>query len=83
LFGATVEWNAAKRTVTATKGSTQIVLTINSKTAQINQHDVALLSPPIILRSHTLIPFRFVAEAFGYDVEWNDKYHRVNIKTLN
>jgi Leucine-rich repeat (LRR) protein len=83
LFGADVQWDGATGTVTATHDSTQIVLTINSKKAQINHRDVTLLAEPILLKDHTLIPFRFVAEAFGYDVEWNDKNRWVMIKTVN
>ncbi|MDF2651684.1 MAG: hypothetical protein K0Q73_7489, partial [Paenibacillus sp.] len=79
LFGADVRWDEATRSVTATHGNTQIVLTINSKIAQINNQDVELQAEPIIVKEHTMIPSRFVAEAFGYDVDWNDKNRWVMI----
>ncbi|MEF2248102.1 stalk domain-containing protein [Paenibacillus sp. IITD108] len=81
LFGADIKWDGKARTVTATNGDNKIVLTINSKTAQINNREVSLVAEPIIQQGRTLVPFRFVAEAFGYDVKWNDKNRWVMINT--
>jgi hypothetical protein len=81
LFGADVQWDGVTRKVTATLGDNQIELTINSKTAQVNHHEVDLLAEPIILNDHTMVPFRFVAEAFGFIVQWDEKNRWVMINT--
>jgi hypothetical protein len=83
LFGADVQWDGATRKVTATLGDTKIELTINSKLAYVNGHAVNIVAEPIIQNDHTLIPFRFVAEAFGFKVLWDEKNRWVMINTVS
>jgi hypothetical protein len=44
---------------------------------------VNLVAEPIIQNDHTMIPFRFVAEAFGFKVQWDEKNRWVLINTIN
>jgi Leucine-rich repeat (LRR) protein len=83
LVGADVQWDGATRKVTATLGETKIELTINSKIALVNGQAVNLVAEPIIQNDHTMIPFRFVAEAFGFKVQWDEKNRWVLINTVN
>ena len=69
--GALVEWDDATNTVTATKGDTVVILTIDSIYPTINGEIVELDQPGIIVNNRTLAPLRFVAEAFGGEVEWD------------
>ncbi len=48
-----------------------ILLTIDSKEAKINNSVVILDAPAQIVNGRTMVPLRFVAEAFGCSVEWN------------
>ncbi len=67
----------AKWTEAAPK--TAMVLTIGEKNATINGETVTNDVAPIILQDRTLIPIRFVAEAFGATVEWNETARAVNV----
>ena len=72
MMGATVDWDNETRTVTATKGDTVVILAIDSTTPTVNGEVVELDQPAIIINDRTMAPLRFVAEAFGGDVEWNE-----------
>jgi streptogramin lyase len=78
-LGATLQWSAADKGITATEGSTTIKLQIGSTTAYKNGTPVTLAAPPIIVNGHTLVPTRFVSEAFGYNVAYDAASLRVDI----
>ena len=78
-LGATVQWNAADQSIVATEGNTIIKLQIGSTTAYKNGAPVTLAAPPIIVNGHTLVPTRFVSEAFGYNVAYDAANMRVDI----
>ena len=68
-IGAEVDWDSTTQTVTLTKGENVAVFTIGSTTYTVNgdtlQADVA---PEIANGNRTMLPARFVAEAFGFNV---------------
>lgn len=70
-IGAKVDWNGKDKSVTVTKGSDKIVLTIGANKALVNGKEVALDSPATIIKDKTYIPVRFVSEAFGYKVKYD------------
>lgn len=70
-IGAKVDWNGKDKSVTVTKGSDKIVLTIGSNKALVNGKEVTLDSPATIIKDKTYIPVRFVSEAFGYKVKYD------------
>ncbi|HPS28553.1 MAG TPA: copper amine oxidase N-terminal domain-containing protein, partial [Candidatus Paceibacterota bacterium] len=53
----------------------KLVLTIGKNTAALNGKVVSIDSDPrvvpTITNGRTLLPLRFVAEAFGFQVDWN------------
>jgi len=69
-LGATVEWDEAMRTVTATKDDTKIVLTIDFDVAYVNGESVTLLAAPAIIENSTMVPVRFISEQLGMKVTW-------------
>lgn len=69
-LNASMSWDGSKQQVTATKGDTRIVLTINSKTATIGSKTVTLTAAPQIVGGSTMVPLRFVGEALNADVKW-------------
>lgn len=71
-IGAKVDWNDKARTVTVTKGSDKVVLTIDKDKALVNGKEKALDSPAVIVDNKTYIPVRFVSEAFGYNVKYTE-----------
>lgn len=82
-MGATVDWNGDTQTVTATKGDTVVIATINSNILSVNGESKVLDVPPMIVNERTLVPARFVAEAFGATVDWNGDTQTVIISTEN
>ncbi|WP_438348517.1 stalk domain-containing protein [Paenibacillus sp. FA6] len=80
-LGATVKWENATRTVTGTKGSTAVVLKIDSKQAHVNNQTVSLDVPSQIVSNSTMVPLRFIATALGAEVRWDSSARKVIIAT--
>ncbi len=80
-LGATVNWNAAAQTILATRGTTQIGLAINNRTASVNGAPVTLDQAATLVNGRTFVPLRFVAEATGAQVDWNGALQTVSIRT--
>jgi hypothetical protein len=71
ILGAEVVWDDAARTVTLTKGDTTVVFTIGSTTYTVNGEAKTADVAPEIANDRTMLPARFVAEAFGAVVGWD------------
>lgn len=69
-MGAEVLWDGDTRTVTATKDSTVISLTVDNSVAHKNDEQITLDVTPQIINSRTMVPLRFVGEALDADVKW-------------
>jgi len=78
-LGAQVNYDAAQRSITASRGTTLISLLMNSNQAQVNGVSRTMDSPPIMIGSRVLVPLRFVSEALGADVQWQAYNNTVNI----
>ena len=78
-MGAAIEFDSNTSTVTARKDGTVVVLTIGSTSPMINGVAVTIDQPGIIVDGRTLAPLRFVAEAFGGNVEWNGESQMASI----
>ncbi|NHN28553.1 copper amine oxidase N-terminal domain-containing protein [Paenibacillus agricola] len=78
-LGAKVEWDGATQTITATKDDTKITLAINSNEAWVNGKMVMLDVPAKLINENTMVPIRFVSEALGANVEWDNNSHSVII----
>jgi len=80
-FGGQVEWDAENQIVNIRNGSTFISLKIGFKFAGVNGAVKVLDVPPFIYNSRTYVPLRFVSEALGKEVEWDDQNRVVYIET--
>ena len=80
-LGAKVNWNAAAQTISATRGTTQIGLAINNRTASVNGAPVTLDQAATLIDGRTFVPLRFIAEATGAKVDWNGTMQTVSIRT--
>jgi hypothetical protein len=81
-FGAEVQWDAETRTVRIyfEKTFTRVTLQINNTIARINDKIVTLDAPPTIINGRTMVPIRFISEAFGATVDWDNATRTVTIK---
>lgn len=78
-LGATVDWDSATGTVTATKGSNTVKLTIGKSTAHKDGSTITLDVPAKVVRGRAMVPVRFISEALGAQVDWEAKNQRVRI----
>ncbi|WP_338541604.1 copper amine oxidase N-terminal domain-containing protein [Paenibacillus tundrae] len=77
---AKVQYTNKTKTIKATRGDQEVSLTLGSKVAYINGEAVALDVPANTIKGSTMVPIRFVSEAFGEKVFWNSRMQRVDIK---
>lgn len=80
-MGASVDWDEATRTAICTKGDTTVRMTIDSTTMYINNSPVQMDVTPVVIDGRTLAPARYVAEAYGANVQWSDEKRNVVICT--
>ncbi len=73
VLGAEVAWNDKTQSVTAVLGNDEIKLTIGNAEAVLNGESVSLDAAPQLIDGRTLIPLRFVSEALGAKVSWDEK----------
>ena len=71
-LGASVRWLPERQEVIATRGQNTVDLIIGNTNASVNGQGVKLDVPAEIVGGSTLVPIRFVSEAIGADVKWND-----------
>ena len=80
-LGAQVTWDGDTNTIYSSKGNSIIILQIDNKKAFVNSKEVTLDVAPQIIEDRTLVPTRFIAEALGADVQWDDSTSTVIIIT--
>jgi len=78
-LGAEINWNDRTRTITATRDNLTIVATIGSRTMTVNGVRTEMDVAPTVIDGRTLVPVRFVSEAFGTEVEWDANTRIVSI----
>jgi hypothetical protein len=71
ILGAEVVWDDAARTVTLTRGDITVVFIIGSTSYTVNGEAKTADVAPEITNDRTMLPARFVAEAFGVVVGWD------------
>ena len=78
-MGASVSWDNNTRTATSIKGNTTVVLPVGSIRPTVNGQVWPLEVPAIIKNNRTLAPLRFVGEAFGGKVDWDNSTRIITI----
>ena len=81
-LGALVKWDSKSKTITLTLNSDVIKLTIGKAEAFKNAQALALDSPARIIAGNTMVPLRFIGEAFGAYVQWNPGTRTIAINYL-
>ena len=78
-MGGNVGWNEASGEVTVDVRDVSVKLKIDSGTAYIGGSEKQLDVPAKIIKNRTMIPVRFVSEAVGCKVSWDEKNRVVGI----
>lgn len=80
-LGWQMRWDSASQTVFATKGESQLKLTLGEEEALYNGNVMPLDVPLMINQGRTLVPIRFIAEVTGAKVIWDDLSKTIFIQT--
>jgi hypothetical protein len=73
--------NQRKTSIPVTyKARTVIHLQIGNKTALVNDVKKSLQSAPVIVKGTTMVPLRFIGEAFGATVTWDPVFQIIDIQ---
>lgn len=76
-INASYQYKKAAKQVKLTKEKTEIVFTIDSKIATVNEKEYSLTTPARIIKngktnkSYFMVPAEFTAKWFGYDYQWD------------
>ncbi|GIM47242.1 hypothetical protein DNHGIG_27910 [Collibacillus ludicampi] len=77
--GAGVEYDASTHTVTCTKDEITFTIDVLQGVVKENGEQIAMDPPPRIMNGRTMVPLRYFAESFGYQVFYNASTNTVNI----
>jgi hypothetical protein len=61
------------------KGGDKVVMYLDSDVAYINDTPITLDAPATLMNNRTMVPLRFVMEAFNVTVDWNGDTRTVEI----
>lgn len=79
-LAALVDWNENKKAVTVDLNKRNVALTIDNNIYQINSINYQMDTAPILKESRTFVPIRFVSEALGASVYWDEPTKSIYIK---
>ena len=78
-MGGSVGWNEEAQEATLMLGEDTVRLTINNTTAYFNGETYMLDVAPVVINDRTMLPIRFIAERFQFDVAWDDAAQEIRI----
>ncbi|MCM3782081.1 copper amine oxidase N-terminal domain-containing protein [Neobacillus mesonae] len=78
-FGFKVQWNQNLKTVEISDKTTKITLKADSNEASINENKVSLDVPAQILKGTTYVPLKFLSQAFGASVKWDQSFKAAHV----
>jgi len=90
-FGMDVDWIADSKQVNVTwtetvagqKFSHKLMMWIGKKTYNIDGRTDVMDVPPQIVQSRTMVPLRFIGEAFGAEFKWDGNERKVTFEYVN
>ncbi len=74
-----VKWDDNAQTATITGNGATLVFAVGSNNYTVNGSKKTMDTTPVIDNDRTMLPARYVAEALGYDVLWNDSAQTVTM----
>lgn len=81
--GAQVLWDSELNTITATKDSITIKITLGKQKAAVNEKEVDISMPAQMISGTAYVPLRFVSEILGSTVEWNGANKQLKINNAS
>lgn len=74
-----IGWDESTRTVSLKRNGTTVNMQLDSLNLQVNGNDITMDAAPHIHRGRTMLPVRFLAEAFHAQVVWDQVKEQVTI----
>ncbi|RKD24034.1 hypothetical protein BEP19_06395 [Ammoniphilus oxalaticus] len=71
-LGAKVTWDGKQRKVEISGKSVELSMWIGQAKAILNGQEISMDAPPRIVQDRTLVPLRFIGQALGANVGWDD-----------
>lgn len=75
-----IQWDGTKNEAIFTKNKTEVKVVVGSRTLTVNKQPTTMDVPPQIRDSRVFLPARWVAEAFGATVAWDEQSKSVVIE---
>ena len=80
-LGAEVTWDNETQTAKALKDNMSVEITIGSNVMYSSGKPIEIDSPALLMRSRTYVPVRFISNALGAEVDWDNDNRVVYITT--
>ncbi|MGB9667261.1 MAG: stalk domain-containing protein, partial [Candidatus Cryosericum sp.] len=78
-FGATVTWDPVFQIIDISLRGSSIRLQVGTNYASVAGKKVILQGVPVIISGTTMVPIRFISEAFGAQVDWTAATQGIDI----
>lgn len=78
-MGGAVAWDGETQTAVLARGDNILLLAIGSTIAFLNETAHTLDTVPVVINDRTMLPIRFIAEGFGYEVGWDGDTQTVTL----
>ncbi|KYH31880.1 N-acetylmuramoyl-L-alanine amidase [Neomoorella mulderi] len=78
-MGARVDWVEEEQGIVVNRGATTLKMWIGSRRASVNGQAILLDTTPVLKGNTTMVPVRFISQAFGGQVDWNAASQTVRI----
>jgi len=79
VLDSNILWDEATQKVTLLKGDKVVQLTIGSNAMIVNGVTITMDAAPEITSGRTMLPFRFIAQAMGSSVAWDEATQTVTL----
>lgn len=76
---ANVDYDATRQRITCIKDDATVQLILGDKVATVNGQTIYFDAPAMLSHGRTLVPLRFLAQALGAQVDWDDVHQTVKI----
>lgn len=80
-LGAKVDWVQETQSAVAVKDGKVVIAILGSTSMYVDDVERVMDVAPVAINGRTLVPARFVAEAFNCNVDWDDAQRIVKIET--
>lgn len=74
-----MDWLPETQEIRLTKGQTEVTMQVGCNLLAVNGDTVQMDTSPKLNGDRTFLPVRYVAEALGYSIDWNQNEQTVII----